>query len=528
MAAFMKETMGTYRAKFTIIAAVTAVVSIPYSCFAQETKQENERVVATVHDFGKMTQLWNEGKNAEIESLYRQALQIEEKNLGKDNADIAKLLSDLAVHYDNRGLSDKAEPLYRRALTILDKTPNANLEDLKTCLSGLGYACERKQQLSQAEQFFKRALTVHEKIASDPNEELLAMSLDSLAQVYTKEGKYAQAKVLLKRSLAMREQTYGADGRMVKICLEKLSDINQKMGNQKETEQLSTRVLAIKKKDYGPVLGPFFMQVQEALKNNSHICILPLSSKLGVGAPFDEKVFTAEIKKKLGGDSAEWCKIPDWLAGLWQSREIPPHQQTIEVEGALWDDPPPSGFYEGPGPYAMRKGAIPTKDGWWEHHSADSSDFWTRGGSQGDKFLEYSFCHRHHPVTTGNGNVIFRQSTIFFRVRPMIHAKTEVLLPPGTVTAVWQEDSEEVYGKISNDQVALYSGTSIYGWNGKKLSSAPGDPARTANESVTMKKRLGKAAPLAYKGFNAKKSLRAFLTKQKKFDELKLLDSADL
>jgi tetratricopeptide (TPR) repeat protein len=505
------------------IVLMTALVAVP-ECWAQPPKQTDQQVLATVHDFGQMTQLWNAGKYAQIESLYQRAVEIEEKTSGKDNPDVGKLLCAWALHYTHRGLTDKSEPLYRRALTILEKTPKSNLDELKDCYSGLGYFYESKNQLPLAERYFKQALATNEKTAAarhDPNEELLAMSIDKVADVLTKQGKYSEAKSLLKRSLAMREATYGPDGDMVQGRLERLSEVDKKLGLTKDSEQASKRVLAIKKNNYGPILGPFYEQAQRLMKNNPHNCILPLSDNLRVGAAFNERVATAEIKKRFGGVSAQWHKIPNWLAGLWG--KIPTDRKVKEVNGEVWDDPPPAGFYEGPGPFAVRRGCIQTKDGWWEYNKKGNSDFWTRGSSEREESLEYSFVHRHQPVTTSDGIIIFRDSTIFFKVKPSAAVKDDVLLPPGTIKAVWQEDREEVYRPLAKDQVALYAGTRIYNWHGNQVSSAPGDANRKAHDGVTSLTRAGKPAAFTYRGFDAEKNLQSYLTKQKLYAELRLL-----
>ncbi len=54
--------------------------------------------------------------------LYRRALEIYEKSLGKDHPDVAKSLNNLALLYYAQGKYDEAEPMYRRALEIYEKS----------------------------------------------------------------------------------------------------------------------------------------------------------------------------------------------------------------------------------------------------------------------------------------------------------------------------------------------------------------------------------------------------------------------
>lgn len=480
-------------------------------CLGQTVGRFNDPCITAVHDFGKMTELWNDGKYDEIEALYGKALRIEEKQLGPNHPDIAFLLKELAMFYDRRGLSAKSEPLFKRALSIMDKNPGTNDDDLKDVLDGLGFACERDNQLAQAEGYFRRALALEDK---RPEEEATAMSLDRLAQVLVKQEKYAEAKPLYKRSLAMREKTYGKDSRDVKIVLDRLAELNRLQGNQKESGELSMRSTNIQASQLGPILGPFFLK--QSADVNSHNCILPLASDLGPGSRFDEMRFTAALKKKLGSESIEWCKIPDWMAGLWQSRPIPPNTKVKEVNGAIVDSHQlGAGFYQGPGPYAIRMGFIKAMDGWWHYRGGEQTNFWSRGSRDGDPFMTYEFYHTHQPVSKGDGSVRFRRSTIFFRVKPDKTAKNimEVLLPSARVVSVWQEDVEDVYAKHSPDKLKHFSATRINGWDGKRLSKAPGDPNREEFQTASFQKLSGKPAASRYEGVDLQESLNNYLSK---------------
>ena len=50
-----------------------------------------------------------QGKDAEAEPLYKRALAIREKALGKDHPDVATVLENLAVLYEKIGKEDEAK-----------------------------------------------------------------------------------------------------------------------------------------------------------------------------------------------------------------------------------------------------------------------------------------------------------------------------------------------------------------------------------------------------------------------------------
>ena len=62
--------------------------------------------------------LKDQGKYAEAEPLFRRAIEIDEKALGKDHPDVANDYNNLAGLLQDQGKYAEAEPLYRRAIEI--------------------------------------------------------------------------------------------------------------------------------------------------------------------------------------------------------------------------------------------------------------------------------------------------------------------------------------------------------------------------------------------------------------------------
>ena len=435
----------------------------------------------------------------------------------------AASLIELGLTYENKSQYAEAESAFRRSLSILEKRQGLDPEELVAPLNGLGRVCEHKQLYSEAESLFKRSVSIQQDSPIHSDDEMLAMTLDFLGNLLCKEHKYPEAESVYKQSLSRREKTYGKNSDMVQHCLKQLSEVAIAQKKFKDADSAAERILAIEKTQLGPLLGPFYMQQMK--RDTTGECVLPLGPELGSGSPFDEKRFTQVVKQKLGAGSTQWCKIPDWLAGLWG--EIPPNARVAEVNGAVWNDPPPSGFYVGPGPYASRRGFVRTRDGWWHYNHELSSDMWDCGSRSGSALLVYTYYRTHLPVTENDGSVCFRRSTLHFRVKPdkASHGNELSFFVPGTVTTVWQEDNDQVFKRFPDDQVAMFSATRIYGWDGKQLSAAPGDPDRQISSGVSWQKKAGPPARTTEQGFDYKRCLVEFLTQQKMFEELRTVET---
>lgn len=73
------------------------------------------------------------------EPLYRQALQVKEANLGKDNSAVAMILKRLGVNQAKMGRYAEAEHLFQQAVEIQDTKPGRNHPDKAWSLNNLGW-----------------------------------------------------------------------------------------------------------------------------------------------------------------------------------------------------------------------------------------------------------------------------------------------------------------------------------------------------------------------------------------------------
>jgi len=131
----------------------------------------------------------------DAELPYVRALEISEKELGKNHLDVATSLNNLAGLYYAQGKLTNAEPLYTRALAIKEKALGKDHPIVATSLNNLGLLYHAQGKLKDAELLYCRALAIREK-SLDKDHQDVATSLNNLAGLYIANRKFEDTEQL--------------------------------------------------------------------------------------------------------------------------------------------------------------------------------------------------------------------------------------------------------------------------------------------------------------------------------------------
>jgi tetratricopeptide (TPR) repeat protein len=225
-------------------AQLVALMNYVGQCHYEQVKYEFARadfelaakLAASLRDStGEATALNNQagalrslGRYADAEPLYKRALAIDEKALGKDHPDVATALNNLAALYDAQGKYAEAEPLFKRALAIVEKQLGPEHPDVAQSLNNLAGLYQAQGKYAEAEPLFKRALAIREKALPSDHPDI-AQSLNNLAGLYDAQGKYSSAEPLFKRAVDIMTKSLGPDHPNTKACAENLRLLREKM-----------------------------------------------------------------------------------------------------------------------------------------------------------------------------------------------------------------------------------------------------------------------------------------------------------
>ena len=193
---------------------------------------------------------YRHGMLNEVEPFWKRTLNICEKILGPDHLKVAASLINLGVLYVDQGRYAEAEPLYLRALQIREKALGAEHPDVAASLSNLALLYVDQGRYADAEPLSLRALQIMEK-ALGAEHLYVAKCLNNLANLYVKQGRYADAEPLYLRVLQIREKALGEEHPVVAMTLNNLALLYGNQGRYAEAEPLSLRALQIREKALG-------------------------------------------------------------------------------------------------------------------------------------------------------------------------------------------------------------------------------------------------------------------------------------
>ncbi len=188
---------------------------------------------------------------AQAESLYRQALRIEEQIQVPDHLDIANVLHRLAEIYKLLGRYEEAEMIYRRALRIREDKLGPDHPEVANVLNNLANIRLQQKKFEEAESLYQRTLRIREQMLG-PDHPEMATVLNNLANVYREQGKHEEAESFYMRALHIWERALGPEHARVTVALNNLADLYRIQERYEEAKTLYVRALGIREAALGP------------------------------------------------------------------------------------------------------------------------------------------------------------------------------------------------------------------------------------------------------------------------------------
>src|SRR2546421_6976702 len=172
---------------------------------AHGTPQNSQQVQSP--DFVKSTELnsaavklSNEAKYVEALPLEMQALELREKAVGPNDAELIHILTNLGMIYRSMARNADSISSFERALKLAEKAYGPNDIRLAAILDPLAFLKYSSKQATTAEDLFARSLKIKEAGLS-PTDPEIAQTAYNLGQVYTVRRYYKGAASMLNRAI---------------------------------------------------------------------------------------------------------------------------------------------------------------------------------------------------------------------------------------------------------------------------------------------------------------------------------------
>jgi tetratricopeptide (TPR) repeat protein len=189
-----------------------------------------------------------EGKYAEAEPLFRRAIEIDERALGKEHG---ATYNNLAVLLQAEGKYAEAEPLFRRAIEIDEKALGMDHPNIAVWYTNVAEFLEDQGKYAEAERFLRRAIEIGEKTLGKEHP-TVATRYNNLAFMLQAQGKYAEAEPLYRRAIEVDEKALGREHPSVARDYNNLAFMLQDQGKYAEAEPLYRRAIDILQASLGP------------------------------------------------------------------------------------------------------------------------------------------------------------------------------------------------------------------------------------------------------------------------------------
>ncbi len=191
------------------------------------------------------------------EDSFRQSLELREAALGADHPTVISGINNLAALFVARGALDEAEPLLQRAMAVTVKRVEATQAELAVNLNNLVRLYVKRGDYSRAEPLVVRLLALKRPLG--PEHPDVAAVLVTLAKLRQSMGQSDAAERLWRRVLAVRQRTLAPNDQLLASTLDGLADSCAAQGKAGEELSLRERSLAVRTAAQGadnPALEP--------------------------------------------------------------------------------------------------------------------------------------------------------------------------------------------------------------------------------------------------------------------------------
>ena len=176
---------------------------------------------------------YNQGKNAEANALYQQALNVYLVKLEKNHPNIATIYNNMGLVCDSMDDYSEARRFYEQALEIYRQSSlPADHPIIATCLNNIASAYDNMKDYRQALTFYGKAYEIYTK---DPVEHPhLATCLNNMGLVHSNLQEYSKALASFENALAIGKRVLPAGHHDLEVYRKHLDAARKRVASQRK------------------------------------------------------------------------------------------------------------------------------------------------------------------------------------------------------------------------------------------------------------------------------------------------------
>jgi tetratricopeptide (TPR) repeat protein len=147
----------------------------------------------------------SQGRYAEAQPLYEQALEMRQSLFAGDHPDVASSLNNFAALYKSQGRYAETLPLYEQALKMRQRLFAGDHPDVASSLNNFAALYKSQGRYAQAQALYEQALEMTKRLFAGDHPDV-ATSLNNLAVLFAATRRYSEALERMKEAAAIENR----------------------------------------------------------------------------------------------------------------------------------------------------------------------------------------------------------------------------------------------------------------------------------------------------------------------------------
>ncbi len=249
IAAGVRATMAESYAALGRLADAEALAREALSIQERELGEDSLEVAETLRILGDVMR--ERGNLDEASRLLQRSLGLREAQLGTDHVDVGRVLHELAAVHWTRGDAAAALSCGRRAVQILEARLGEANQEVAVGLGNLATYLEAAGQAAEAKDVYRRTLRLWRTLRREKSPGY-AGAASNLGMMLRDEGALDEAEPLLREAVAIDREVLGERHANVGASLTAVAGLVHTRGRHTEARELYAEATSILEEVYGP------------------------------------------------------------------------------------------------------------------------------------------------------------------------------------------------------------------------------------------------------------------------------------